>query len=243
MLVMLVFSSHLDTSWTVRSLSNLARFSTWNGSRSTMLALPPHRGASSTCTMFSMSSWKRYSPRRRKKRRRMLKPLLLQEFERAAALWDVLQIGPKTPNNVNATCEMEEIFLFVNQKLHHKTFNRIHFVPPLSFLYCLSKNSLYLVEVSGWCIKYGKSVKLITKYRMINRRGADWTLQMFKELKLLSAAFMCWQECSRRQIVLLFSPYLLCASLLFCCISSPRRYGDRFWPRRTPSPTVLEPNK
>lgn len=39
---------------------------------------------------------------------------------------------------------------------------------------------------------------------MINWRGADWTLQMFKELKLLSAAFMCWQECSLRQIVLLF---------------------------------------
>lgn len=44
---------------------------------------------------------------------------------------------------------------------------------------------------------------------MINWKGADWTLQMLEELKLLSAAFMCWQECSLRQIVLL----LLCFPL------------------------------
>lgn len=61
-LVILVVSSHLDSSSMVRSLSNLARLSTWKGSRSTMLALPRHRGASRTCTMFSMSSWKRYKP-------------------------------------------------------------------------------------------------------------------------------------------------------------------------------------
>lgn len=49
---------------------------------------------------------------------------------------------------------------------------------------------------------------------MINWTGADWTLQMFKELKLLSAAFVCWQECSLRQIVLL----LLFPSLPALCI-------------------------
>lgn len=42
-------------------------------------------------------------------------------------------------------------------------------------------------------MKYGEGVKLITKYRMINGRGADRTVQMFKELKGLCAVFMCWQ--------------------------------------------------
>ena len=39
-----------------------ARFSTWKGSRSTTLALPPRSGTSRTCTMFSMSSWWRNKP-------------------------------------------------------------------------------------------------------------------------------------------------------------------------------------
>lgn len=61
-LVTLVFSNHLASSSTVSSLSSLSRFSTWKGIRSTRLALPPHRGASRTCTMFPMSSWRRYKP-------------------------------------------------------------------------------------------------------------------------------------------------------------------------------------
>lgn len=61
-LVLLVLSSHLESSSMLRSLSNLCRPSTWKGSRSTTLALLPQRGASRTCTMFSMSSWKRYKP-------------------------------------------------------------------------------------------------------------------------------------------------------------------------------------
>lgn len=55
-LVLLVLSNHLESSSTLRSLSNLCRPSTWKGIRSTMLALLPHSGASTTCTMFSTSS-------------------------------------------------------------------------------------------------------------------------------------------------------------------------------------------
>lgn len=61
-LVLLVLCSHLESSSTVRSLSNLCRPSTWKGMRSTMLALLPHSDASMTCTIFSISSWKWYKP-------------------------------------------------------------------------------------------------------------------------------------------------------------------------------------
>lgn len=67
-LVMLVFSSHLDSSSRVSSFSNRCRLSTWKGRRSTRLALPAQRGASRTWTMFSMSSWKRYKPEGEDKR-------------------------------------------------------------------------------------------------------------------------------------------------------------------------------
>lgn len=63
-LLILVFSSHLESSSRVRSFSNLSRLSTWKGSRNTTLALPCQRGTSRTCTMFSMSSWWRYKPGR-----------------------------------------------------------------------------------------------------------------------------------------------------------------------------------
>lgn len=182
MLEALLFCSHLDTSWTLRSLSSLARFSTWNGSRSTMLALRPHRGASRTCTMFSTSSWKRYKPQSQKKSRRMCSSSA-SLGEQQPPPPHTLKYVPEIPNNVKATCETEGIFLFVNRQRQPKIFSGLHFVPPLSFLCCLSRNPLYLVEVPGCRIKYGTSVKLITKYRMINGRGADWTLQMFKELK------------------------------------------------------------
>lgn len=86
-LVTLLFSSHLDISWRFRSLSNLARFSTWKGSRRTTLALPPHRGASRTWTMFSMSSWKRYKPEGQV----MEEFAVMEELESTAAFWDVFQ--------------------------------------------------------------------------------------------------------------------------------------------------------
>lgn len=83
-LVTLAFSSHLDSSSRVSSFSNLARFSTWKGSRSTTLALPPHRGASRTCTMLSVSSWKRYKPVAGGQAKSWAK---IRESRREAVLW------------------------------------------------------------------------------------------------------------------------------------------------------------